>query len=181
MRKNELVKIILETVKVVGILGIATVAPNTLQAMAKLGIIASPRQKDVVVRTRDRLVRSGHLRRDGARLKLTAKGERALHLMTLKYQHHGQSRKWDGKWRVVVFDIPEKRKGLRPKLRSALVSLGFYRLQNSVWVYPHECEDLLTLIKVDVELGREALYMIVDSIENDAPLRDHFQLSKRRS
>lgn len=45
-------------------------------------------------------------------------------------------RGWDGKWRVVTFDINEERKKLREYLRTKLVSLGFGRLQESVYITP---------------------------------------------
>ena len=48
--------------------------------------------------------------------------------------------KWDKRWRVVVFDIPEKFKKARYALWSQLKILGFYQLQKSVWVHPFSCE-----------------------------------------
>lgn len=48
---------------------------------------------------------------------------------------------WDGKWRVVVFDIPEKARGLREALRGGLRRLGFGPLQRSVWITPHQVEE----------------------------------------
>jgi DNA-binding transcriptional regulator PaaX len=50
-----------------------------------------------------------------------------------------QKRK-DGKWQMVIFDIPEKKKGLREILRGALRTIGYERLQDSVWVCPYEVE-----------------------------------------
>lgn len=48
--------------------------------------------------------------------------------------------KWDKKWHVVIFDIPEKFKKARYALWSQLRNLGFYSLQRSVWVHPFPCE-----------------------------------------
>lgn len=45
---------------------------------------------------------------------------------------------WDGKWRVVVFDIPEKQRHLRDGLRLELKELGFGCWQRSVWVTPFD-------------------------------------------
>ncbi|MBI2124104.1 MAG: CRISPR-associated endonuclease Cas2 [Candidatus Wildermuthbacteria bacterium] len=50
-----------------------------------------------------------------------------------------QKRK-DGKWQMVIFDIPEKKKGLREILRGALRAIGYERLQDSVWMCPYEVE-----------------------------------------
>ena len=50
-------------------------------------------------------------------------------------------KKWDKKWRFVIFDIPEKQKKARKAFRDKLNVLGFYFLQKSVWVYPFECHN----------------------------------------
>jgi phenylacetic acid degradation operon negative regulatory protein len=44
---------------------------------------------------------------------------------------------WDGLWRMVVFDIPERRAAERVRLRRHLHARVFGYLQNSVWISPH--------------------------------------------
>lgn len=46
------------------------------------------------------------------------------------------ARHWDGKWRLVLFDVPQVRSSQRTQLRRYLRSKGFGYLQNSVWVSP---------------------------------------------
>ena len=53
-------------------------------------------------------------------------------------------------------------------------SAGFLQLQQSVWVYPHDCEDLVALLKADLHIGKDVLYLIVEKIERDAWVRKHF-------
>jgi DNA-binding transcriptional regulator PaaX len=36
-----------------------------------------------------------------------------------------KNKKWDGKWRVLIFDIPETRRFDRDNIRRALISIGF--------------------------------------------------------
>ena len=48
---------------------------------------------------------------------------------------------WDKKWRIVIFDIPEKLKKVRETLRYHLKRLGFMKLQHSVFVLPFECRN----------------------------------------
>lgn len=50
-------------------------------------------------------------------------------------------RSWDHRWRVVVFDIPEKRGDVRLYLRSFLKTLGFGKVQKSVWISPYDFEE----------------------------------------
>ena len=85
-------------------------------------------------------------------------------------------RKWDGKWRVIIFDIPEKKRAARTRVREILTAAGFQRLQDSVWVFPYDCEDVIGLMKTDLNVGKHLLYMIVDQIENDRFLRMDFDL-----
>jgi len=54
--------------------------------------------------------------------------------------------KWDGKWRIVMFDIPEKLRKGRDALREKLRRLHFEELQKSIWVYPYPCEDEIDFV-----------------------------------
>ena len=65
---------------------------------------------------------------------------------------------------------------MRAKIRDTLQSIGFSRLQDSVWIYPYDCEALITLFKADLRIGKDMLYMIVDELEYDAPIRKRFGL-----
>ena len=65
---------------------------------------------------------------------------------------------------------------LRNKIRDTLRAIGFIPLQGSVWVYPYDCEDLITLLKADFHVGRGMLYMVVDALEYDMRLRQEFGL-----
>ena len=85
-------------------------------------------------------------------------------------------KRWDKHWRVIIFDIPERRRGTRDRLRIVMREAGFYRLQDSVWLYPHDCEDFVTLLKADLKIGAAVLYMVVEKIENDSKLKEHFLL-----
>jgi phenylacetic acid degradation operon negative regulatory protein len=64
------------------------------------------------------------------------------------------SRNWDGRWRVVLFDVPEHQEALRARLRRALRALSFGYLQNSVWISPdsvHRLRARLAGLAVDAE------------------------------
>lgn len=173
-KRHQLRKIILETVKAAGFISMALTLPNVLGAMLKMGLIPSLHQKYVVGNATKRLVGSGLLEWQDSKLRLTQKGEKELRALTLSEYGQKIPRKWDKKWRVLIFDIPEHRSGLRQKIRIILQSIGFVRLQDSVWVYPYDCEDLITLLKADLRVGDDMLYMIVDVIERDSRLRKHF-------
>lgn len=59
-----------------------------------------------------------------------------------------QKRKWDGKWRVVIFDIEEVNRNARDGLRKKLKELGFGMIQKSVFISPHNViKDMLEFIE----------------------------------
>ncbi|HEY4499287.1 MAG TPA: hypothetical protein VJH94_04485 [Candidatus Paceibacterota bacterium] len=178
-RKKLLQKVILGSVAAAGLLSVALVAPNAIQALAKLGIIdIKKRRGEYINRARNRLVDAGLLSRDKKGfLQLTQKGEARLRELELSEYRLKKPKRWDGKWRMLIFDIPEYRKTLREKVRRTLINIGFIRLQDSVWVYPYPCDDLIALLKTDFRVGRDILYIIADSIENDVALRKQFALS----
>ncbi len=114
--------------------------------------------------------------KDGKRYaRITEKGERMLQMETERVAI-AKKRKWDRSWRVVIFDIPERRKSIRASLRRFMGEYGFVRLQDSVWIYPYDCEDLIALAKANFRIGADVLYMIVERLENDKHLREHFKL-----
>jgi len=174
-RNARIQEIILRTISTAGILSVALLAPNALQALKKLGFIEGRRIESIKSAQR-RLVKAGLLAYDHGHLKLTSNGETRLRQLELHNYQLKKPRRWDGKWRVLIFDIKEERRLLRSKIRATLIAIGFTRLQDSVWVYPYDCEDLIVLLKSDFKVGHELLYLIVDSIENDNWIREKFIL-----
>lgn len=109
-------------------------------------------------------------------IHLTDAGSRELEKYTTESQIL-KPQKWDGKWRLVIFDIKETNKGKRDRIRRNLVRFGFEKLQDSIWVYPYECEDLITLLKADCQIGKEVLYLVSEKIQDDGWIRRKFKLS----
>lgn len=177
-RRHNLQRIILETVSAAGVLSVALVAPNALQTLQKLGLIPKQRQKEIIHASRYRLVKAGLLaRNEHGYLALTSKGEAKLRRLEACDYKIKRPRKWDRKWRMLIFDIREERRHVRDKIRNTLKAIGFEKLQYSVWVYPHDCEDLITLLKADFKIGKDLLYIISDHIENDQWLKERFGLA----
>ena len=181
LRRGQLEAAILGALALAGIAAVALAAPNMLKLlkyvdpdwMGKL----DPRERLYVVA--NRLKRKGlvtfEVVKGRKKMLLTAKGtaaaRRALLGNPLPRKMH-----WDKRWRMLVFDIPEKRRALRDKVRIIVAGFGFVRLQDSVWVFPHDCEEIITLLKAELHLGTQMLYVIADAIEFDRPLREHFGL-----
>jgi len=66
----------------------------------------------------------------------TKKG--AEKILKLKFKQKEKKRRPDGKWQMIIFDIPEKKRYLRDLLREHLVFLGYKLFQQSVWVCPYD-------------------------------------------
>ena len=67
---------------------------------------------------------------------LTLKG--AERVLRAKLKSTKKKRRKDNKWIMVIFDIPEKQRRTRELFRSALINLGYQKLQQSVWVCPYD-------------------------------------------
>ncbi len=73
--------------------------------------------------------------------RLTKKGVCRLLDVKIKRIIGSRGGKWDGYWRLIIFDIPEDRKFAREALRRRLKYFNFFPLQKSVFVFPYKCED----------------------------------------
>ena len=175
-RNKNIQKIILKTVEAAGVLAVALLAPNALQALKQVGLLPKPHQREIFNSSRHRLVKTGLLIYENGFLRLTVKGRKKLQQLERRDYKLVKPKRWDKKWRILIFDIPERQRILRTQIRRTILSVGFMKLQKSVWVYPYDCEDLVTLLKVDFKIGKDLLYIITDGIENDLMLRKRFGL-----
>ena len=175
-RKGEIQKLVLQTVKLAGVLSIGLIAPNVIGAMYKLKLITNKRQDEIVKSSASKLIKKGLLKFNGKYYELTSVGKEKIRKLELEDYKLSKPKRWDKKWRLVIFDIPEKKKKVRHHIRNLLEKMKFYRLQDSVWVYPYDCEDFIGLLKTELGVGKEVLYLIVDEIEGDKYLREEFGL-----
>lgn len=176
--KGDITKTILLSIQTAGVLSAALVAPNVLTAMSKLGILPNSKYPNGIInRARDILLQKGFLKKDSdGFLELTEEGSKRLESYLCDGYELVVPRIWDKKWRIIIFDIPERKRFLRDKLRASLVSIGFVRLQGSVWAFPYDCSEFISLLKADLKIGKDILYMVVEHLENDTALRDGFGL-----
>lgn len=98
--------------------------------------------------------------RDGKiKIVLTKSGKRKV--LSYKIEELSLKKgKWDGWWRIIVFDIPETKRKARNTLRNKMKEIGFYQLQKSVLVTPWECEDEIDFIKNFYGVEKEDICLI---------------------
>lgn len=113
-------------------------------------------------------------------LEITEKGRRRI----LEYDFENidrKAKKRDGKWRIIIFDIPEGKKRNRDAFRKKLIQIGCIRLQDSVFVSAFPCKneidflshyleisDFVTLATIGkVERGEELIFKKYRDWDND--------------
>ena len=82
--------------------------------------------------------------------------------------------KWDGKWRMVFFDIPETKKHTRDQLSFKLRTMGFRQLQRSVWVHPYPCHDEVAAITEHLSTSDYVTYIETNYIDAAEKLAERF-------
>lgn len=84
---------------------------------------------------------------------------------------------WDKRWRIVTFDIAEKRKKGREALRKLLKRMGFHQLQRSVYVHPYSCKAEIEIVREIFSLPEtEVLYFSTDRVPKEHLLKKKFKL-----
>lgn len=77
---------------------------------------------------------------------------------------------WDGRWRVVIFDIPNEQRVTRDVVRELLNRVGFYKLQESVYVYPHECISIVRYLEETYDIDKYVQFIVAERIETELDL-----------
>jgi len=108
-------------------------------------------------------------------ISLSEKGMlRALNLIFRRFDRRKE--KWDGKWRMVSFDIPvyctKGRKALVYRLKSG----GFYELQRSLFLYPYDCEREIKALAKLFKIEKYIMFGLLDFVDNHERLSHHFKL-----
>ncbi|MFY9492898.1 MAG: CRISPR-associated endonuclease Cas2 [Minisyncoccia bacterium] len=83
---------------------------------------------------------------------------------------------WDGRWRMVMFDIPDKRKKEREVLRSLLKQLGFVQYQESAFIIPYKCKNEIDYVVEFYNLRPHVRLLEVNSFDDDLAFKKHFGL-----
>jgi len=99
--------------------------------------------------------------------RLTQKGRQKLASIKLDNSTSLASTHWDGRWRIVLLDLPESRKAERDALRYLLKKAGFVMLKNSAWVSPFPFEFLFQNIKKDFGLSSELMIIVADTLDEE--------------
>lgn len=97
-------------------------------------------------------------------IEITQKGKRRL----LEYDIENiklKAKKRDNKWRLIMFDIPEKLKQNRDNFRKKLLQLGMIRLQDSIFVSAFPCKDEIDFLCHAYQISDFVSLLSIDKIE----------------
>lgn len=106
-------------------------------------------------------------------IKITDRGKQKL----LKYKVDEMvldESNWDGKWRLIIYDVASTKRANSEMFRTMLNKLRFLKLQKSVYLTPFKCEDEIEYLRLLFEIGNEVQILKVGSLENEAAYRHYF-------
>ena len=151
MDKTKIKNTTLNMLKVLGtlsLLGAAILMPNILVAADKIfGITGRKRfYQNMAYLRQHKYITISEDKNGVASIAITERGKRKLLQYNIQKMRIQKPRAWDNKWRMVMFDIPEKKKAGRNALSYKLKQLGFYHLQKSVFIHPYDCRKEIDFI-----------------------------------
>ena len=173
---------LLQLLKAGVVLSVVLVAPNALRILKP-----SLKEKDSwndyypssIERETLRLWRRGYVEvrkmKNGYQVRITARGKTEILNYDLNAMSIPKPKSWDGKWRMVFFDIPAGKK-VRHVFRRHLRELEFFPMQESVYVHPYPCAKQIKFLREVYSIPHYVKLAVVERIENDRDLRRYFDL-----
>ncbi len=108
---------------------------------------------------------------------LTDKGRRKAITFNMDNMKIKVPKIWDKKWRMVLFDIPDKHKKAREALRETLKRFGFYEYQESVLVYPYPCRYEIDFVVEYFDIRPDVRIVTATELDNELHLKNIFKVS----
>ncbi|MDO8492634.1 MAG: CRISPR-associated endonuclease Cas2 [bacterium] len=133
-------------------------------------------QQSIKALYRSRLISNKENSDGTTTILLNKQGKQLALTYNLETMSLSKDKRWDGKWRVVMFDIPERYKKTRDAFRFHLKHLGFFEYQKSVFVTPHKCAKEIEYLREFWHVKPHVRILLVDKLDNEAHLKSHFNL-----
>lgn len=107
-------------------------------------------------------------------VRLTEKGKTRLIKINMEEMIINKPAKWDGKWRLIIYDVKKGKRSLGEIFRRFLRKLEFLKLQKSVYLTPYPCKDEIEFLRQYYNLGKEVLYIEAEKLENEKVIKGFF-------
>jgi len=181
-KAKSLINITLALAAMGGVLTIGALAPNLLGTISRINKQRkkeSYRKYQQIWRSFDSLKKQRALEfvreEDGYLIyKINKKGKEKIKKFVFEEMKIEEPKKWDKKWRLVIFDIPERFRKNRTALRNKLIDLGFYQCQKSAWIHPFDCSSEIEFIKDILNIKPFVRLFVVDEMD-DGKVLYHFK------
>lgn len=182
--KKQIAKEIIKYVAMTGGVALCFTAPTAIPFLG-IFLCRNTDERNRYMRSLLMLNRRGMLKiiRDverGNSLQLTRRGNREARRVSFLDMHIDRPKKWDGIWRMVMFDIPQKRRGARAVFRKKLRDLGFLPYQKSVFVFPFPCEREVRFAAEYLSMQPYVQYIEVCKLDKESRVRKEFNLLKQQ-
>jgi len=115
-------------------------------------------------------------KKDAITVVISDKGRKRALTYEMDKMEIKRPKRWDGKWRIVLFDVPEPNKKERDGFRYCLKNLKFFEYQKSVFVHPYDCKDEIDYIIELKGIRKFVRFIVADSLDNELHLKHHFGL-----
>ena len=171
---------LLTLLAIAGVVTIVAVAPNMFAAVGKIKGRKKFVEKQPLRDTLQRLRKNGHISvesdADRYTIKLTEDGADTMLAQSLNDLRVRHPDRWDGQWRFVFFDIPNRHKWARDAFRQQLNVMGFYRMQESVFVHPFPCDEEMHFLVDMFGIGDYVRFFTAHECPEDGDIREFFVL-----
>lgn len=162
-------------------LSAAMVAPNAIQALDKpLRKLFARLDQHEQVREVQRVIR--YMKQKGLLagsyehgLQLTRKAKERLIRNELETLSVTPQKTWDKRWRIILYDIPERQKSARDALGTQLLRIGCFQLQKSTWITPFPCRDDIVKICTHYDIDTYVTYFEALNLDNEKALLSRFK------
>lgn len=173
--QKEVAKNIVIALGIVGFVSASMVMPGLPKAVPLLKKVNLARINQEIKRLYKRGLVEIIKRKNGITIiKLSKSGKEKLKRYELDRLVVEQPDKWDGKWRIIIFDIPVKKNKAREQLRRRMKGLGFLKLQHSVFVHPYPCYEIVHFLRDYLMVTSEVEYIEANSLESQDRLISYF-------
>lgn len=181
VKKKELIKEILIGVGILGLVTIAgAIAPGIFGALSRNGFTKRKYNRkfndSIYYLKKKKLLIIDENKDGGVKVELSENGKKKVLIYNLDKLKIRPMRKWDGRWRFVMFDIPNKFKRRSDILREKLKELGLYQFQKSVWIYPYPLENEIEFIAQLFEVRPFIKLGEIINLEDEYKLRKRYKL-----
>lgn len=185
-KNRELTRDVLVMLAAGTLLTAAFVAPNVIQfakpLLARYKNVEKyelRRKREALKRLRQRKLVELIQKGDKTLIRITKSGKEYIGKYEIDNLTLKKDARWDGNWRVVMFDIPETKRKARRALSYQFRRLGLYPAQKSVFVYPCECEEEIDFVVAFFGVENYVTYFVTKDLGNlEAKARERFSIQQ---